>query len=114
MEHAEVLEDGRISFLIGDCVMTEWEDCESYAAEVIDVGREFSSCMHVSISFYVYILLYAIARSVLQSRIKKHKQQKKYAKYCGLFIYIIYIFFYNRNNDNPVQLRRKKLAAVIR
>ena len=90
--------------------MTEWEDCESYAAEVIDVGREFSSCMHVSI---VYIL-YAIARSVLQSRIKKHKQQNKYAKYCGLFIYIIYIYFYNRNNDNPVQLRRKKLAAAIR
>ncbi len=25
--------------------MTEWEDGESYAAEVIDVGRVFSSCM---------------------------------------------------------------------
>ena len=105
MEHAEVPEDGRISFLIGDCVMTEWEDGESYAAEVIDVGREFSSCMHVSILFYVYI-----ARSVLQSRIKKHKQQKKYAKYCGLFI----IYNNNRNNDDPVQLRRKKQAAAIR
>ena len=45
MEHAEVPEDGRISFLIGDSVMTEWEDGESYAVEVIDVGREFSSCM---------------------------------------------------------------------
>ena len=54
MEHAEVPEDGRISFLIGDCVMTEWEDCESYAAEGIDVGRELSlhACFHFVLCLY--------------------------------------------------------------
>ena len=56
MEHAEVPEDGRISFLIGDSVMTEWEDGESYAAEVIDVGREFSSCM-TAIALYIKFCL---------------------------------------------------------
>ena len=40
LEHIDIPEDGRISFMIGDMILTVWEDGEKYEAEVIDVGRK--------------------------------------------------------------------------
>ena len=44
LEHVETPEDGRLSYLTGDTVLTEWEDGERYEAQVVDVGRKLTSC----------------------------------------------------------------------
>ena len=44
LEHVETPEDGRLLYLIGDTVLTEWEDEERYEAQVVDVGRKLTSC----------------------------------------------------------------------
>ena len=42
--HVETPEDERLSYLIGDTVLTEWEDGEYYEAQVVDVCRKLTSC----------------------------------------------------------------------
>ena len=42
--YIETPEDGRLSYLTGDTVLTEWEDGERYEAQVVGVGRKLTSC----------------------------------------------------------------------
>ena len=55
LEHVEVPPDGRMSFLIGDIVNTEWElDGEMYEAEIIEVGSKLlNSCIYAAVFQFV-------------------------------------------------------------